>query len=162
MSNCAKCFHPKENHKPVDIPRNYEKNPDDFASHICTGSINCDCQHFEEAYLVDFVQEIEKQKSIRKTIYQRCFYILDKIAPTRNAGEKTFAKIYNEIWYGFKIRAKGTNYTLVDYKRLPNADTVNREKRRVKQANSRLQTYDPLVIGQQTTIFQAYLELAAE
>lgn len=161
MSNCARCFHPKENHEKIKMP-DLGKPPGSFGSHICTGSLECTCQHYEEPFLYDMAQEVEKIKSRIKSIYQRCRYILQKIPPTRNAGEKSFGRIYREIWYGFKIRAAGTEITIAQYKRMPHDDSINREKRRVKAANSTLQTYDPTVIEKQGMIYQCYLELAAE
>jgi len=162
MSNCAKCFHPKENHEPADLPRDYENDLNNFPSHICTGSLECTCQHYEEPFLTNMAQEVEALKAKLKTLYQRSRYILQKIPPTRNAGEKSFGRIYREIWYGFKIRAAGTEITTEQYRRMPHDDSINREKRRVKAANSALQTYDPSVIEKQGIIYQCYLELAAE
>jgi len=162
MSDCARCFHPKENHKIVATPDLYEKTRDNFPSHICTGSLDCTCQHYEEPFLHDMAQEVEKIKSKLKSIYQRSKYILEKMPPTRNAGEKSFGRIYREIWYGFKIRKEGTEITTAQYRRMPHDDSINREKRRVKAANSALQTYNLSVIEKQGIIYQCYLELAAE
>lgn len=162
MANCGRCFHPKENHKKVEMPDSYEKVPGSYQSHICTGSISCDCQHYEEPVLVEFAQEIEKIKFKIKSIYQRSKYILEKIPPTRNAGEKTFPRIYREIWYGFKIRKEGTEITMAQHRRMPHDDSINREKRRVKAANHTLQTYDATVVERQGIVYQCYLELAAE
>lgn len=149
---CAKCFHEKDNHI----------NIDGSPKCVCNGSLECRCEMFEEPFLVDFAHEIEKEKSIRKSIRERCEYILEKIPQTRNAGEKTFAKIYNEIWYGFKIRKSGTVMDSETWKRLPNQDTINREKRRCKHDNENLKTYSPEVIRKQTVIYQALLEMSAE
>ena len=149
---CAKCFHELSNHI----------NIDGTPKCICNGSITCRCEQFEEQFLVDFAQEIEKEKAIRRSIKARCEYILEKIPQTRNAGEKTFAKIYNEIWYGFKIRKENTVLNTEIWKRLPNQDTINREKRRCKQHNEDYKTYDPSVIRKQGLIYQALLELAIE
>ena len=154
MSKCAKCFHEKENHVPVEGT--------DGKCHICTGSITCTCEHFNEPYLVEFAQRIEEEKYKRKNIFERCLYILDKLPPTRNAGEKTFAKIYNEIWYGFKIRKEGTTLNTEVWNRLPNQDTINREKRRVKQKFPQFATYEKEVLIEQTAIYQALVEMATE
>lgn len=157
MTNCAKCFHAKENHKPVEGTAG--------KYHICTGSLTCTCEHFEEPYLVEFAQRIEEEKYIRKAIKSRCEYILEEIPQTRNAGEKTFAKIYKEIWYGVKIRKSVENSTTVNkflHDEMPHDDTINREKRRCKQFKESLRTYDPKVLIQQTAIYQALVEMAAE
>lgn len=145
MSDCANCFHSIENH---------EKS-------ICDGAIDCMCEHFEVQQLVEFAAEIEMHKKQRWTQYERCVYILEKIPQTRNAGEKTFAKIYNEIWFGFKIRAQGTTLTTEQFNRLPSADSINREKRRAKQLNPALATYDGKVLKHQAAIFEALMEMAA-
>ncbi len=150
---CARCFHPKENHKQIEGTND---------CHICTGSIECRCEHFEIPFLVEFAQKIEMVKSVRKTIRSRCEYILEMIPKTRNAGEKTFAKIYKEIWYGFKIRKDGTKLTTEEWKRMPHDDSINREKRRCKQHNENLQTYSKEVLIEQSAIYQALMELAIE
>jgi len=93
LTDCAGCFHSKENHKPVE--------GSDGKFHICTGSLECRCEHYEEPYLVEFAQDVEKQKLTCKTLKRRCEYILVNIPQMRNAGEKSFAKVYKEIWYGF-------------------------------------------------------------
>lgn len=152
MSKCAGCFHEEENHQQMDGTPNC----------ICSGSITCRCEHFDVPYLVEFAQRIEEEKYIRKNIFDRCLYILDKLPPTRNAGEKTFAKIYNEIWYGFKIRKANTTINTEVWKRLPNQDTINREKRRVKQKFPQFATYSKEVLMEQTAIFQALVEMSAE
>ena len=54
MTECAKCFHAEENHKPVEGTDN---------CHICTGSLECRCEHFEEQHLVAFAAEIEKRSA---------------------------------------------------------------------------------------------------
>jgi len=105
---------------------------------------------------------VEKEKFERKSIFKRCEYILEKLPQTRNAGEKTFAKIFKEIWYGFKIRKEGTKLTTNEWKRMPHDDTINREKRRCKQWNEQLKTYSPEVIMQQTVIYQALMEMSIE
>jgi len=154
MTDCAGCYHSKENHKPVEGTDN---------CHICTGSLECRCEYFEEPYLVEFAQDIEKQKLICRTLKKRCGYILENIPQMRNAGEKSFDKVYKEIWYGVKIRKH--NSTLVndaEFRRMPHADSINREKRRCKQWNSNLRTYDPKIIKKQNAIYQAYMELAIE
>ena len=118
------------------------------------------CEKFIPQVLYDFAQEVEQIKSEGKQIYMRCKFILEKIPPTRNATEKTFPKIYKEIWYGFKIRKEGTKITTDEWKRMPSDDRINREKRRVKQHHPALKTYDPNVVQHQETTFQAYLEMA--
>ena len=146
--NCGnpKCNHPKENHEKV----------------ICDGDIFCSCEKFVEPVLAAFAAEIEVHKAKRWSIYERVEYVLDKIPPSRNAGEKTFYKIYIEIWHGFKIRAADTSLNKQEWDRLPNQDTVNREKRRAKETHPLLQTYDPDVIKHQTAIWIALMEMATE
>jgi len=152
MSNCANCFHPKENHKPVDGTK----------YHMCTGDLICRCQHYEEPYLVEFAQDIEKQKLICRTIEKRCEYILEKVPQMRNAGEKTFARVYKEIWYGFKVRKQDSSVlNMAEFKRMPHDDSINREKRRVKE-NPYFATYDPKIIKKQAAIWEAYMELVIE
>ena len=145
---CGNCFHPKENH------------PGD--GHFCTRELTCMCQKYVEPELVQFALLVEKAKAERKTIYKRCYFILDKIPPTRNASEKSFGKIYREIWYGFKIRKEGTKLTTEEFKRMPGDDPINREKRRVKADYPELATYNPQTIQNQSILFQAYMELAVE
>jgi len=157
LGNCANCFHPKENHKPIDGAA-----ADSYISHICNATIDCNCQHYEEPYLVDFAQEIEKAKYEITIVYDRCVYILQKIPKTRNASEKTFGKIYNEIWHGVKIRKTGSNLSTEVWDRAKPSDSINREKRRAKKKHPELQTYDPKVIKKQAALFEAYMELAAE
>lgn len=120
------------------------------------------CQKFIPPFLERFAQEIEKEKHERKSIYDRCLYILRKLPPVRNCGEKSFAKVYNEIWYGFKIRKDGTKMTTEEWKRLPNQDTINREKRRVKHDYPELGTYNREVLMHQTAIYQALVEMSIE
>lgn len=146
-STCADCFHPKENH--------YEKG-------VCTGDVTCRCDHYNPPFMYEFAHRVEEEKYKRKNIRERCEFILKEIPQTRNAGEKTFAKIYYEIWYDFKIRVN--NPSVLDKKtwdRLPNQDTINREKRRCKQWNDELKTYSKEVLWQQTAIYQALLEMSA-
>jgi hypothetical protein len=152
MTNCAECFHPFENHHNVDGTPNT----------VCNGTIECDCPKYVPQVLYDYAQEIEKIKFEGKKIYMRCKFVLEKVPGSRNATEKTFPKIYKEIWYGFKIRKEGTKYTTDDWKRMPSDDKINREKRRVKEDHPALRTYDPNVIQHQETTFQAYLEMAIE
>lgn len=146
---CAKCFHKEENHD----------------GGICTGDLTCLCPKFIPPYLARFAQEIEKEKYVRKGITKRCDFILEKIPQTRNAGEKNFPKIYLEIWHGFKIRKFAKNCTPLTtemFNKLPIADTINREKRRCKQWNVKLRTYNPKVIMEQTAIYEALMEMAIE
>lgn len=142
---CSKCFHEESNHEAV-----------------CNGSLTCLCTKFETPFLNLFAQLVEKEKFERKTIFKRCEFILEKIPQTRNAGEKSFAKIFKEIWYGFKIRKDGTKLTTDEWRRMPHDDTINREKRRCKQWNEQLKTYSPQVIFQQTAIYQALMEMSIE
>ena len=148
MTNCGnpKCNHPEENH----------------VKSICDGDISCMCEKFVEPVLAAFAAEIEVHKAKRWNYFDKCKYILEKIPQTRNAGEKTFYKIYIEIWYGFKIRVSGTSLNKEEWDRLPNQDTVNREKRRVKQINPSLATYSGKVLLHQSAIFQALMEMALE
>lgn len=144
---CAGCFHSFENH---------------LESGVCNGSLTCMCHRYIPQELFDYAQEVEKIKSKTKKIYMRCKFILEKIPKTRNAGEKSFPKIYKEIWFGFKIRKEGTKYTTDEWNRMPTDDQINREKRRVKQHHPELKTYDPTMIKHQEASYQAYLELAIE
>lgn len=113
--------------------------------------------------MFEFAQRVEQEKHIRKSIRKRCEFILKEIPQTRNAGEKSFTKIYWEIWHGFKVRVN--NAQVLDKKtwdRLPNSDLINREKRRCKQYDDELKTYSKEVLWQQTAIYQALLELSVE
>lgn len=141
---CAKCHHANENH-----------------GGICSGSIECFCEEFVEPVLENFAQQVEKYKAEHKGVFKRVKYILTKLPPTRNAGEKTFAKIYREIWYGFKIRKDGTKLTTEEWKRMKHDDTINRQKRLVKAEYPDLATYDPKVLFEQTALYQAIIEQAA-
>lgn len=156
MANCAKCFHAKENHKPID-----GAPADSYISHICTAALDCRCEHYEEPYLVEFAQDIAKVKYERKTIFDRVLYILTNIPQTRNASQKTFGLIYNNIWHGVKIRAKNSNLTTDVWNRTASWDSINREVRRAKREQTNLATYDPKVIEKHKIIFQAYMEMAA-
>lgn len=146
-TKCAnpRCNHPKENH--VEL--------------VCTGDLLCMCSHYMEPELYAFAQEVEAQKMILKTVEKRAKFILEKIPTTRNASEKSFPKIYWEIWEGFKIR-KGTPQALDTdtWKRLTKADAINRAKRKVKAENPELATYNPATIERQSQLFQAYSEWA--
>ncbi len=138
------CNHEEENHKG-----------------ICNGSLTCLCQKFIHPVLEEFAQEVEVNKAKLKSVYQRCKFILEKIPPTRNAREKGFAKIYREIWYGFKIRKEGTKITTKEWKRMKHDDTINRQKRFVKVDHPELKTYDSKLMFHQTALFQAIIEQAA-
>lgn len=117
------------------------------------------CGKFEESKLYAFAQEVEAQKEILKTVEKRVEFILAKIPTTRNAGEKSFAKIYREIWEGFKIRKGNPQVLDTDtWKRLTHDDTINRAKRKVKAENPELATYSPTVIEKQSLLYQAYTE----
>lgn len=144
---CCKCFHEEENHKD---------------NHICTGSLTCLCQHFEPPFLLEFAQEVEKFKHLHDGVFKRCKFILEKIPTTQNAGDKSFPKIYKEIFYGVKIRKLGTNLTYNAWRDMPSDDDINREKRRVKQHNPELRTYDKKILFEQTALYQAMMEVAIE
>lgn len=145
---CADCDHQKDNH---------------LESGVCTGDLSCQCPKYNPPFLFEFAQLVEKEKHIRKNIKRRVEFVLEKIPPSRNAGERTFYKIYIEIWHGFKIRkASPQMMDSETWKRLPNQDTINREKRRAKAEHPELATYDPNVIKHQGAIFQALLELSYE
>jgi hypothetical protein len=146
QSKCANCFHLEQNHH----------------SGVCTGDLTCQCSKFEPPFLFEFAQRIEEEKHIRKSVYKRCEFILREIPGSRNAGEKSFAKIYKEIWYGFKIRKEGTKLTTEEWKRMPVDDLINREKRRVKHNFPELATYSKEVLWHQTAIYQALMEMAIE
>ena len=143
---CARCYHPKENHD----------------SGICSGSLTCMCPRYEEQFLNEFAQLVEKIKYEQTSINQRCKFILEKIPPLRNATEKQFAKAYKEIWYGFKIRKEGTKLTIEEWKRMPHDDDINRQKRKVKQDHPELSTYEKKVIEGQAAKFLAMWEMAIE
>ncbi len=140
---CAKCFHPRENH-----------------GAICSGSIECFCEEFIEPVLEEFAQRVEKYKAEHKGLYKRAKFILTKIPTTRNAGDKSFPKIYKEIWYGVKIRKAGTNLTYDVWKKIPSDDWINRAKRHVKEEYPELKTYNPKVLFEQTALYQAMMEMA--
>lgn len=145
-STCADCFHIETSHH----------------DGVCMGSLECRCSKYNPPFMFEFAHRVEEEKHIRKSIYDRCKFILEKIPQTRNAGEKSFAKIYREIWYGFKIRKNGTKLTTEEWKRMPHDDNINREKRRVKAEHPELKTYDKQVLWHQTAIYQALLEMSAE
>lgn len=141
--DCANCFHSKESHH----------------DGVCMGDLSCQCFEFVSSELNQFAGEIEKAKHELKKIEERCKWILEKIPQTRNAGEKTFVKIYNEIWYGFKIRKY--NASTMDketFDRLPNADSINRAKRKVKHDHQELQTYSPEMLKKQGIYQMGILE----
>ena len=144
-SSCADCFHEQSNHK----------------DGVCNGSLTCMCPKYNPPFLFEFAQRVEEEKHKRKSINKRVKWILTELPTTRNAGEKTFYKIYTEIWYGFKIRkVSGTTMTKEVWDRLPNQDTVSREHRRVAHDNPELASYDKEVIWQKTAIYQALLEMS--
>lgn len=146
-TTCADCFHQEGNHK----------------DGVCNGSLTCMCPKYNPPFLFEFAQRVEQEKHTRKSVTKRVEWILEQIPTTRNAGEKTFYKIYIEIWYGFKMRKNtGTIMTTDVWNRLPNQDAISREKRRVKQKNPNLRTYDKEVLWHQTAIYQALLEMSAE
>lgn len=146
-TTCADCFHSKEAHH----------------DGVCMGSLECKCFNYVEPFLFEFAQRVEQEKLKRKSINKRVKWILTELPTTRNAGEKTFYKIYTEIWYGFKIRKiSGTTMTKEVWDRLPNQDTVSREHRRVAHDYPELASYDKEVIQQKTAIYQALLEMSYE
>jgi len=138
-----KCNHPKENH-----------------GVICNGSIECFCEYWVEPVLEEFVQEVEAFKAKFKDDVRRASFILEKIPTTRNAGDKSFPKIYKEIWFGVKIRKGGTNLTYDVWKQIPSDDWINRAKRHAKENNPELRTYDPKTMFHQQTLYQAMVEMA--
>lgn len=151
MTSCGnpKCNHPLENH----------------VKSICDGDLMCMCEKFIEPVLAAFAAEIEVHKAKRWGIYERCEYILKKIPPSRNAGEGSFPRIYKEIWHGVKIRANVADCTIINTKldnELPLNDSINREKRRAKQLNPSLATYDGKVLKHQAAIWIALNEMAIE
>lgn len=144
---CSNCFHEQTNHE----------------SSICNGSITCLCEKFIPNELMEFAVKIEKAKSEIKTHYDRCKYILENIPQSRNAGSKSFYKIYNEVWHGIKIRKKlKLDFTPEIWKRMPVSSTVNRAKRFVKQDHDELKTYKKEMIIEQTALYQAIIEMAVE
>lgn len=144
-SSCANCFHGQESHPPEGI---------------CRGSISCLCQKFVPSELVEFAQEVERFKSEYKKVYQRCKFILTKIPPSRNASDKSFPKIYKEIFHGIKIRKTWSNLNTDLWKAAPSDDRINRAKRLVKHENPELATYDKKVLFEQTALYQALMEMA--
>lgn len=145
---CVECTHKKDRH---------------LAPGVCNGSILCQCQGFVEPVLSQFFMEIEKAKMELRTMEKRCEFILEKIPQTRNAGEKSFYKVYIEIWHGFKIRKGRPSFLDTDtWKNLPNQDTINRAKRKCKQFHEELRTYDADVLERQATLYQAVMEWAKE
>jgi len=162
LSDCAGCFHPKENHKPVKGENGEFFKKDDFECSICTATIECSCEHYEEPYLMEFAQDIAKVKYESKNIYDRVVYILKNIPQMRNASQKTFGRVYNEIWHGVKIRKYYSNLTTEVWDRSKASDSINREVRRAKRENDTLKTYDPKVIRKHVVVYQAMMEMAIE
>lgn len=147
VNECFKCKHKVEDHE------------DGF----CNGSIGCMCSQYILPALANLLSIIEQVKKEFKKISQRCRWMLEHIPPLRNAGEKSFWKAYIWIWHGFKITDK--NPPKLDYqtwKQLPNADTCNRAKRKVKQHNDELKTYDPITKFHQGGLYQAFMEIAMD
>ena len=147
--NCGNCFHPEGNHKNIDGTNKA----------ICNATIGCRCEEFTPNDLVEFANEIELIKDECSEIYDRCKYVLEKIPNSRKAGEKSFYKIYVWVWHDFKIK-NGTELNGKIWKTLPNQDTCNREKRRVKQQHPELQTTDKIIISHQQARFMANMEMA--
>lgn len=146
-SKCGNCYHGQEVH--VDG--------------VCKGDLTCLCSKFIPNDLYQFAYEVEAAKLKIKAIKKRCQFILEKIPQTRNASDKSFAKIYWEVWHGFKIRKGNPSVMTTDtWKRLPSADNINRMKRLVKQHNDDLKTYDPEMIKRQEVMYQAVLEFVTD
>lgn len=142
---CASCFHEEENHK----------------TSICNADLMCLCQEFVRPILVEFAQKIEENKKILKTFYDRCKFILEKIPQSRNAGSKSFYKIYLYVWHGIAVR-KDTKLDYSTWKRMPVSSSVNRSKRFVKQDHEELRTYKHEMLMEQTALYQAIVEMAIE
>jgi len=79
----------------------------------------------------------------------------------RNAGSKSFYRVYCEIWYGVKIR-KELGITSKQWKVMPVSSTVNRAKRFVKEDHPQLQTFSSEMLIEQTALYQAIVEMAVE
>lgn len=147
-SKCADCFHQESNH---------------LSGGVCSGSITCQCPKYNPPFLFEFAQRVEEEKHVRKSLYKRVEWLLERLPTLRNAGEKSFYKVFIEVWYGVKIRkSSGLTLTKDVWDRIPNAETVGRERRRVKADHPELATYDKEVLWHQTAIFQALLEMSAE
>jgi hypothetical protein len=144
MTLCANCHHEEEAH-----------------ALICRGDITCLCEKFVPPILFEFAQKIDRAKDELKTHYQRCKWLLEKLPATRNAGSKTFYKVYCEIWHGVKIR-KELGITTKEWKAMPVSSTVNRSKRFVKQDHPELGTYSPQMLIEQSALWEAIVEMAIE
>lgn len=145
---CGNCQHDKANHVNIDGTPNS----------ICNATIYCNCECYMESNLVEFAEEIEKLKSELKFVKHRVRWILEKIPQTRNAGDKSFPKIYFEIWHGVKLRKAPVTISINQWNDLPSSDDINRMKRHVKQYNPELRTYDPDMLKHQIAKYQAVLE----
>lgn len=149
-NTCADCFHSEENHS---------------SGGVCSGSITCMCSKYNPPFMFEFAHRVEQEKHIRKSIYKRVEWLLDELPTIRNSGEKTFYRLFIELWYGVKIR-KYTGLTLTKdvWDRIPNQDSVSRERRRVTDEKHRpeLGSYDKEVVWHKTAIFQALMEISAE
>ncbi len=119
--NCSKCFHPKANHK---------------ENHFCTADLTCMCENFVEP-ISNFVNEINRSLELHKSIEIRVKIILTRIPNLRNAGEKSFAKAYKKLVYGFGPK-KGVEYTHAIWKMMPHDDSINRARRKTIQHNPEL------------------------
>lgn len=142
MTKCGSCFHPKENH-----------------GIVCSGSLDCMCQKFEEPYLVEWAQEVEMYKAQNKTCERRVEYWLRRFPHLRNAKDKTLCKVYKAVWHGF-WPSKNMIYDQPKYREMPIDDTITRSKRFVKARHPELQTTDDSMIRHQEAKFQAYMEMA--
>lgn len=148
-TTCANCFHEKEHHH----------------DGVCMGRIDCQCFNYVEPVLFEFAQRVEQEKHVRKGLFKRIKWTLEELPTLRNAGEKTFYKVFIEIWYGVKIR-KYTGLVLTKdvWDRIPNQDSVSRERRRVTDDDHHpeLRSYDKEVVWHKTAIYQALMEMSAE
>ena len=121
MSNCASCYHPKENHKG-----------------ICNGSLTCLCQNYEPE-ISEFVGEINRSLQRMRTTIARVKYIHEKIPNLRNAGDKSFPKAYKKLVYNLNQNdpiPRGL------WKEMPSDDDMNRAKRRVREKYPHLAKFD--------------------
>ena len=145
MVNCSHCFHPKENHKPVEGYENY---------HICTGSLECRCEKYEEP-ISDFINTINATVVHFKGVESKVKYILEKIPNLRNSGSKSFPRAYKKLVYNINQNEaipKGL------WKTIPADDTITRAKRHVQQHNPGLVKFDINKIRKDMAVQQGILE----
>lgn len=149
-NTCADCFHPEHNHS---------------SGGVCSGSITCMCSKYNPPFLFEFAQRIEKEKHDRKGLFKRIKWLLEEIPSLRNSGEKSFYRVFIEVWYGVKIRKySGLTLTRDVWDRIPSQDSVSRERRRVTDNKHfpELGSYNKEVLWHKTAIFQALLEMSTE